>query len=278
MSIKISQLPAASSVQDTAIFPLVQDSTTEKATIAQLAAAIGGNVDLSNYLQLVPTPSADQTVFIPSVNNLIFGNNSSGGTVQFNVENVDMNLGSGGLNVDSGSVDMNLLNSLDINVENANSSLDINMNSSGSSFDINVNGPFTVDSESITLQATGGNLYLESGSGNIIISAGGKVYLPNYPSYSSLGTDSSGAIIAGSGGGGGTIIVEDFTSTIGGPFIVAHTLGNVPKAVTFTMTNSSGSLGQFWLDTSNVALGYDSANVYGIASDANIAGQIIVFG
>jgi hypothetical protein len=73
------------------------------------------------------------------------------------------------------------------------------------------------------------------------------------------------------------ILVDPFVSTDAGPFVFGHALGHTPLAVTFTMTNAN-SLGQFWLDTSNVSAGFDSANVYGIASDIDVSGQIVIFG
>ena len=76
---------------------------------------------------------------------------------------------------------------------------------------------------------------------------------------------------------GGPILVYQVTASSAGPFTIAHTLGAVPKAVSFTMSNA-GVLGQFWLDTSLVNLGYDADNVYGISSDDGVTGQIIVFG
>jgi hypothetical protein len=76
---------------------------------------------------------------------------------------------------------------------------------------------------------------------------------------------------------GGPILVYQVTASSAGPFTIAHTLGAVPKAVSFTMSNA-GVLGQFWLDTSLVTLGYDENNVYGISSDDGVTGQIIIFG
>lgn len=79
------------------------------------------------------------------------------------------------------------------------------------------------------------------------------------------------------GGGGVQIIVLSVTSTSPGTMQVAHGLGSTPTAVAITPTyNTSG--GQFWLNVSSVALGYDSTYVYLIASDTEISAQIVVFG
>ena len=80
------------------------------------------------------------------------------------------------------------------------------------------------------------------------------------------------------GGSGNTsITVFQYVATDAGAFVFNHGLGTVPSAVTFTMTNTN-TLGQFWLDTTDVPLGYDAENVYGISSDVDISGQIIIFG
>jgi hypothetical protein len=35
--------------------------------------------------------------------------------------------------------------------------------------------------------------------------------------------------------------------------------------------------GQIWLNTANISIGYDSANIYCVASDANVAARIYVW-
>ena len=158
MSIKISQLPAAGSIANTAIFPIVQNSTTESASISQLISFIGAG------------PQGPQ------------GNQGTAG-----VAGPQGNQGTAGATGPQGN------------------------------------------------QGTAGS----SGTANIRVSS--------------------------------------FVSSAAGPFVFGHSVGHTPVAVTFTMTNAN-SLGQFWLDTSNVAAGFDSANVYGISSDINVSGKIIIFG
>src|SRR6516165_7408728 len=162
MSIKISQPPAASSIANTAIFPIVQNSTTEKATIIQLGEVLG----------------------------------------------------------------------------------------TGPGFQ--VNGVGLINSDIINFVA-GSNIALSNPTaGNIVITAN-------------------------NGGGGGNVsllVVSTGNTSAPGQFVVAHSLGATPNAAIIQMTSG----GQIWLDTSNVALGYDSANVYCVASEANVSGQVIVFG
>jgi hypothetical protein len=170
MSIKISQLPAAGSIANTAIFPLVQNSTTESASISQLAAFLG------------PGPQGPQ-----------------------GYQGTTGNVGPQGFQGDVGT-----------------------QGNQGNQGNVGTQGPQG-------FQGTTGT----SGTANITVSP--------------------------------------FVSSAAGPFVFGHSVGHTPIAVTFTMTNAN-SLGQFWLDTSNVALGYDSANVYGIASDIDVSGQIVIFG
>jgi hypothetical protein len=177
-TIKISQLPAATTIANTAIFPLVQNATTQKATLAQIASAIGGGTSGNAITQLIG----------------------------------DVTTGTGG-GVQSSTI--------------ANSGV-----VAGSYINANI----TVNSKGLITSAANG-----------IISSNP------------------------------AILITNFTSSLPGAFTSPHSLGSLPRAVTFTMTNSA-QLGQFWLNTANVALGFDSANVYGIASDANVAGQIIIFG
>ncbi|VVC06100.1 Uncharacterised protein [uncultured archaeon] len=73
---------------------------------------------------------------------------------------------------------------------------------------------------------------------------------------------------------GNEILVVAVSSTQPGPFTVIHNLGTVPKTAFIQMTTG----GQIWLNTANVALGYDETYAYCIASDANVAGQLTVVG
>lgn len=80
------------------------------------------------------------------------------------------------------------------------------------------------------------------------------------------------------GGGGVGLSVIQTTSVAEGPYSVAHGLGSVPLAVVIQPTyNTSANGGQFWLYTQSVALGYDSTNVYLLASDIGISAQIVIF-
>jgi len=182
MSIKISQLPAAGSIANTAIFPIVQNSTTESASISQLISFIGAG------------PQGPQ------------GNQGTAG-----VAGPQGNQGTAGATGPQG-----------------------NQGTAG------VAGP----------QGNQGTAGATGPQGN-----------------------------QGTAGSSGTanIRVSSFVSSAAGPFVFGHSVGHTPVAVTFTMTNAN-SLGQFWLDTSNVAAGFDSANVYGISSDINVSGKIIIFG
>jgi hypothetical protein len=76
-----------------------------------------------------------------------------------------------------------------------------------------------------------------------------------------------------SGGGGGTILLSNVAPISAGVFTASHSLGSVPLAVVFTMTSG----GQIWLNTANVSLGYDSSNVYCVASDGNVTAHMYVF-
>ena len=198
MSIKISQLPAAATLANTAIFPIVQNATTEKATLAQLAAFLNVNPSTSSILVIPYTSSSIGSFVVPH-----------------------------GLGVVPSAVTFSMTNT-------------------------DLLGQFWLDTSSVALGYDSTNVYGISSDNGI-----------------------SGQILiyyrAGS-----SIEVIPYIATVPGSFIVPHGLSSTPKGVTFTMTNTD-LLGQFWLDTSSVALGYDSTNVYGISSDASISGQIVVF-
>jgi hypothetical protein len=172
MSIKISQLPAAVSLSDSAVFPIVQNSITEKATLAQLSEFIGGG-----------------------------GGGGPQGPQGFQ--------GAAGPQGNQGA---------------------------------SVTGP----------QGNQGNAGSQGNQGF------------------------QGPQGASGGGSGSSLIVVDASPVASGNFTVSHSLGSTPNAVAITMTGING--GQIWLNTANVSLGYDSANVYCTASDSNLTAQIIVFG
>jgi hypothetical protein len=198
MSIKISQLPVAGSIANTAIFPIVQNSTTESATISQLASFLGVGPQGSQGNQGTSGPQGSQGTGGGSGPQGSQGNQGTGGSGPQGNQGNQGNQGTGG------------------------------------------SGP----------QGSQGNQGNQGTSGP-------------------QGNQGSA--------GSAAVTVDPFVSTNAGPFVFSHGIGHIPLAVTFTMTNAN-SLGQFWLNTSNVALGYDSANVYGIASDIAVSGQIIIFG
>jgi len=60
MSIKISQLPAVSNIENSAIFPLVQNSETQIANVAQLSSCVAGNI--LNLVNITATSPGNLTV------------------------------------------------------------------------------------------------------------------------------------------------------------------------------------------------------------------------
>jgi hypothetical protein len=70
----------------------------------------------------------------------------------------------------------------------------------------------------------------------------------------------------------GASITIPFTTTVAGPFTLAHNLGYIPSTVIFEFTNANA--GTVWFQTPR----YDSSNLYLEASDVGVSGYVIVYG
>ena len=256
MSIKISQLPIATSITDIAIFPVVQNATTEQITFGLLADSLG----------VTGTFQVNGTNIISAVNgiNFINGNN----IILSNPANGNIIISA------SGIPNLPLVAKGDLLGYNGSGYINISVGTNGQVLTANSSSLTGLSwaNGSVLLLVTKGDLLTFNGTADSNLSVGitGQVLTAN----SSAATGLSWANIAS---GGLTVNVVSASSVGPGQFTVAHSLGIVPKAVGITMTSNTGSAGFIWLNTATVSLGYDSVNIYCIASDSNLSAQFNLF-